>query len=117
MRRLMFIATSRRRSPSTGNFAMTSRKRVISGSVRSLTCVVGSTPAALQVACARLRPMPKICVSAIPTCLLVGILTPAIRAIVFYLLALALLVPRVFADHAHHTAAAHDLALPTNLLD
>ena len=37
----MFIATSRRRSPSTGNFAMTSRKRAISGSVRSLTCVVG----------------------------------------------------------------------------
>jgi hypothetical protein len=30
-------------------------------------------------------------------------------------LALALLVPRVFANHAHHTAAAHDLALPTNL--
>ena len=42
----MFIATSRRRSPSTGNFAMTSRKRVISGSVKSLTCVVDVTPPA-----------------------------------------------------------------------
>src|SRR6185503_17755044 len=82
MRRLMFIATSRRRSPSTGNFAMTSRKRVISGSVRSFTCVVAATLAALQTLCARFRPMPKMCVSAIPTCLLVGILTPAIRAIV-----------------------------------
>ena len=74
-----------------------------------------STPAALQVMSARLRPMPKMCVSAIPTCLLVGMLTPAIRAIVLFLLALALLVPRVFANHAHHAAAAHDLALPTNL--
>src|SRR5918993_4391756 len=85
MRRLMFIATSRRKSPSTGNLAMTSRNRVISGSVRSLTCVVGSTPAALQVACARLRPMPKMCINAIPTCLLVGMLTPAIRAILLFL--------------------------------
>jgi hypothetical protein len=110
----MFIATSRRRSPSTGNFAMTSRRRVISGSVRSLTCVLGSTPAALQVITARFRPMPKMCVSAMPTCLLVGILTPAIRAIVVPL-TLALLVPRVFANHAHDTAPAHDLALPTNL--
>src|SRR6185503_5688548 len=81
MRRLMFIAISRRRSPSTGNFAMTSRKRAISGSVKSLTCVVESTPAALQTISARLRPMPKMCVSAMPTCLLVGMLTPAIRAI------------------------------------
>jgi hypothetical protein len=29
--------------------------------------------------------------------------------------ALALFVPRVFANHAHHTTAAHDLALSTNL--
>ena len=43
---------------------------------------VDSTPAALQTLSARFRPMPKMCVSAIPTCLLVGILTPAIRAIV-----------------------------------
>jgi hypothetical protein len=78
--------------------------------------VLASTPAALQVIKARLRPMPKMCVSAIPTCLLVGMLTPAIRAIVCFLsLALALLVARVFANHAHHTAAAHDLALSTNL--
>jgi hypothetical protein len=53
-----------------------------------------------------------------PTCLLVGMLTPAIRAIVLSSspgLALTLLVARVFANHAHHTAAAHDLALSANL--
>ena len=33
------------------------------------------------------------------------------------LLALALLVARVFADHANHALAAHDLALLTDLLD
>jgi hypothetical protein len=76
----MFIATSRRRSPSTGNFAMTSRNRVISASVRSLTCVLASTLAALHTLTARLRPIPKMCVCAIPTCLLVGMLTPALRA-------------------------------------
>jgi hypothetical protein len=51
-----------------------------------------------------------------PTCLFVGMLTPAIRAM-FLPLTLTLLVARVFANHAHHTAAAHDLALPTNLAD
>jgi hypothetical protein len=47
--------------------------------------------------------------------------TPAIRAISLsslrFLLALALAVFRVYANHAHHTAPMNDLALHANFLD
>jgi len=50
MRRLMFMETSRRRSPSTANFAICERIAFTSASVRSFTLVVGATPAAAQAA-------------------------------------------------------------------
>src|SRR5215210_9262452 len=51
----------------------------------------------------------------ISTRLLSGMLTPAIRAI--FLLALALLVTRVLADHEDPAASADDLALLAHRLD
>src|SRR5581483_6513179 len=53
-------------------------------------------------------------VSPISTRLVRGRSTPAIRAIV---LSLPLLVFLVRADHAHHAAATHDLALVANPFD
>src|SRR6185295_3396014 len=50
------------------------------------------------------------------TCLSRGMSTPAIRAIVL-LLALALLVALVRADHAQHPVPPDDLALVAPLLD
>src|SRR3954471_9611342 len=50
------------------------------------------------------------------TLLLSGMLTPEILAMLL-LLALPLLVPRVLADHQHHTAAPDDLAFLTHGLD
>src|SRR6185436_8933016 len=58
MRRLMFMDTSRRRSPSTGNLAICERMALTSASVRSLTLVVGSMPASVHRLRARARPTP-----------------------------------------------------------
>src|SRR4030095_11509983 len=118
MRRLMFMEFSRRRSPSTAVLASTERIALTSTSVRSLTLVVGLMPVALQMSLARERPTPKMCVSPITTCLFIGMLMPAIRAMfVSYLLALALLVPRVRADDVDDAATAHDLAVLADFLD
>src|SRR3984885_3533622 len=114
--RLMFIETSRRKSPSTANFAICERMAFTSGSVRSFTLVVGLTPAASQERCARARPTPQICVSPTHTCLFIGMLMPAMRAISLSS-TLALLVTRVRADDVDHAAAAHDLAVLADLLD
>src|SRR6185312_12287226 len=116
MSRLMFIDTSRRRSPSTVNLVTCSRSLSISASVRSLILVERFTPATSQISFARERPMPKIAVSAMHACCWFGMLIPAIRATGF-LLSLALLVPRIAADHAHHALAPHDLALAADFLD
>jgi hypothetical protein len=52
------------------------------------------------------------------TCLFIGMLMPAIRAMFdTYLLALTLLVARVGADDVDHAATAHDLAVLADLLD
>jgi len=51
--RLMLIVISRRRSPSTVNFATCSRSLSISVSERSLILVDGLTPVATQIAFAR----------------------------------------------------------------
>ena len=56
--RLMFIDTSRRRSPSTANLAICERIALTSASVRSFTLVAGLTPAAMQAVRARDRPTP-----------------------------------------------------------
>jgi hypothetical protein len=59
--------------------------------------------------------MPKMLVSPMLTCLFMGMLMPAIRAIV---LPLALLVTRIgAADHEHDAAAPHDLAVLADFLD
>src|SRR6185369_15572701 len=58
MRRLMFMDTSRRRSPSTGNFWISERIVLTSASVRSFTLVLGSMPAAVHRLRARERPTP-----------------------------------------------------------
>ena len=76
----MFIDTSRRRSPSTGELARCLAERVDLGFGQVLDLGSARTPAALQIACARARPMPKICVKRDLACLLVGMLMPAIRA-------------------------------------
>src|SRR5690606_36605927 len=110
MRRLMFMAVSRRRSPSTVSFPTVSLSVATSGSVRSLTLVVGSMPDALHASSARLRPIPWMCVSAIETCMLTGMLIPAMRAISVPL-TLPLLVPRVGADDSDHALATDDLAV------
>src|SRR5579872_2042982 len=121
MRRLMFIETSRRRSPSTGHLAICERIAATSASVRSLTRVVGAMPAPSRISIARERPMPKMCVSPMLTCLFIGMLMPAMRAI-YRLLnscsALALLVARIgTADDEYDAAAPHDLAVLAYLLD
>src|SRR5471030_1603987 len=119
MSRLMFIDVSRRRSPSTVNLPTCSRSLSISASVRSLILADCLMPTVSQMSRARERPMPKIAVNAMAACWWFGMLMPAIRAM-FYSslivagsagLALALLVPRIGADHAHHALAPHDLAL------
>src|SRR5437763_8576948 len=58
IRRLMFIDTSRGRSPSTAYLAICERIELTSASVRSFTLVLGSTPAATQAMPARERPTP-----------------------------------------------------------
>src|SRR5262249_44803257 len=109
MSRLMFMDTSRRRSPSTANLAICERMAFTSTSVRSLTLVVMGMPAAS----ARALPTPNMWVSPTHTCLFIGMLMPAIRAIS----TLPLLVPRILADHVDHASAADDLALLANLFD
>src|SRR6186713_938192 len=101
----MFIEFSRRRSPSTAALASAERIAFTSTSVRSFTLVVGLMPVDSQIATARERPTPKMWVSPMTTCLFIGMLMPAIRAMFdTYLLTLALLVPRVRADHVDHAA-------------
>src|SRR5262245_57909981 len=118
MRRLMFIEFSRRRSPSTAAFASAERIAFTSASVRSFTLVVGLMPVVSQIATARERPTPKMCVRPMTTCLFIGMLMPAIRAMFStYLLTLTLLVARVGADDVDDAAAAHDLAVLADLLD
>src|SRR5665213_254606 len=114
IKRLMFMETSRRRSPSTANFAICERSALTSISVRSFTLVRGSTPAPSQAMRARAGPTPYICVSPTQTCLFIGILIPAMRAI---LLPLPLLVARLRADHIDHALATHDLAVLADLFD
>src|SRR5271165_834065 len=79
----MFIDTSRRRSPSTANFATCDRSEATSASVKSFTLTLYFTPAASQMRAARLLPMPNIWVNPMRTCLFIGMLMPAIRAIYF----------------------------------
>src|SRR6266850_6974267 len=58
------------------------------------------------------------CVSPTHTCLFIGMLMPAMRAMVFDSPSpLALLVARVFADNVDHAPAAHDLAVLADPLD
>src|SRR5208283_2170198 len=143
----MFIDTSRRRSPSTANFATCDRSEATSASVKSFTLTLYFTPAASQMRAARLLPMPKIWVNPTTTCLFIGMLMPAIRAIYFSPVrmttahakkratiyenrpdinllaigiqsALALLVPRIRrADDVHDAAPPHDFAVLADLLD
>src|SRR6476660_335176 len=118
MSRLMFMEFSRRRTPSTAALASAERIALTSTSVRSLTLVVGLMPVEVQMSLARERPTPKMCVSPITTCLFIGILTPAIRAMfVSYLLTLALLVPWICTNNVDHATTAHDLAVLADLLD
>src|ERR1019366_5541673 len=132
----MFIDTSRRRSPSTANFATCERSDATSASVKSFTLTLYFTPAASQMRVARLLPTPKMWVSPMTTCLFIGMLMPAIRAIYFSTrahekkrisilekrlginsLALALLVPGVRrTDDVNDPAPPHDFAVFTNLL-
>src|ERR1700722_14091619 len=132
----MFIDTSRRRSPSTANFATWERSEATSASVRSFTLTLYFTPAASQMRAARLFPMPKIWVKPMTTCLFIGILMPAIRAIYFSTraqekrrgtiyekcleinsLALALLMPRVRrTDDVDDAATPHNFAVLADLL-
>src|SRR5271154_930967 len=79
----MLIDTSRRRSPSTANFATWERSEATSASVRSFTLTLYFTPAASHMRAARLLPMPKMWVKPTTTCLFIGMLMPAIRAIYF----------------------------------
>src|SRR5262245_47301681 len=114
----MFMEFSRRRSPSTAFLASAERIELTSASVRSLTLVVGLMPVAAQMSFARERPTPKMCVRPMTTCLFIGMLMPAIRAMFSsYLLTLALLVARVRADDVDHAATAHDLAVLADFLD
>src|SRR5262245_32576545 len=118
MRRLMFMEFSRRRSPSTAVLASTERIALTSASVRSFTFVVGAMPVAVQMSLARERPTPKMCVRPMTTCLFIGMLMPAIRAMFdSYLLTLALLVARVGANDIDDAATAHDLAVLADFLD
>src|ERR1051325_1911410 len=113
----MFIEFSRRRSPSTAVLASAERIAFTSTSVRSFTLVVGAITVDSQIAAARARPTPKMCVSPMTTCLFIGMLMPAIRAMfVSYLLTLALLVTRVGADDIDNATTAHDLAVLADLL-
>src|SRR5262245_55143863 len=99
---------------------MMSRSFATSSSLRLSVRVSGLSPAFATISFARKRPMPKMYVSAISIRLLRGKSTPAIRAIPLMpprLSALALLVARVGADHAHGALAADDLALATNTSD
>src|SRR5258706_1578497 len=71
----------------------------------------------------RARLTPKIVVSAMAAWCWFGIMMLAIRvmSVLCYgarrLSALALVVARVGADHAHHALAPHDLALAADFLD
>src|SRR4029453_18832841 len=118
----MLIVTSRRRSPSTVNFCTCSRSLSMSASDRSLTFAVPLMPAATQIALARGRPMPYTAVSASSACWWLGMLTPAIRAMIYLYRfksrssALPLLVPRVRADDAHDAVAPDDLAVAADFL-
>src|SRR6202047_3675676 len=137
MSRLMFIDTSRRRSPSTANLATWDRSDATSASVRSFTLTLYFTPAASHMRTARLLPMPKMWVKPMTTCLFIGMLMPAIRAIYFStrahekkrisilekrldinLLALTLFMPGVRrTDDVNDAAPPHDFAVFTDLLD
>src|SRR3954453_4178915 len=78
----MSDCTSRRRSPSTRYVAsIQSRRRTRSSSVRSRTRTSGLTPVWRRVSLARLRPMPKMEVRAIPNPFSRGRSTPTRRAI------------------------------------
>src|SRR3984893_1017293 len=138
----MFIDTSRRRSPSTANLATWDRSDATSASVRSFTLTLYFTPAASHMRAARLLPMPKMWVSPMTTCLFIGMLMPAIRAIYFSTRALekkrgsifekrlkinlvassrastlTLLVPGIRrTDDVNNAAPPHDFAVLTNLL-
>src|SRR5690606_9173047 len=116
-KRLIFIEFSRRRSPSTMKFATALRIFATSGSARSLTCVSGAIPATWQICRALGRPIPKIDVSTMPTCLFSGMFMPAIRATFTFLLTLTLLMTRVGTNHPHHAVAADDFAVPAHFLD
>src|SRR6478735_9365675 len=114
--RLMWPATSRRRSPSTLRLAsMKLRSCATSSSVRSRTRVSGDRPVCWQMSAAVLRPIPNTYVSEISRRFSLGMSTPASLAI--SLLALPLLVARVLADDPHRTVAADHLALLAHLLD
>jgi len=58
IRRLMFMDTSRRRSPSTVMRDTSTRNFSISFSDRSFILALTLTPAEAQIFCARVRPMP-----------------------------------------------------------
>src|SRR5690625_2944425 len=128
----------RRRSPSTTYFPISARMASSSCSVRSRILRSSATPVALQISAERLRPMPKMYVSAMTVCLLSGTLTPAIRAInpisqsergkpamlansrrrPHAALPLALLVTSVSrANHAHGPVSPDYPAVTANLLN
>src|SRR5215468_6681739 len=116
MSRLMFMVTSRRRSPSTRcSRSMTSRTRAVSSSVHSRTRRFKSTAAWFKMRRADERPMPRMYVKATSPRLSRGRSTPATRAIRLspprLASALALLVTHVHADDSHDTLAPDDLAL------
>src|SRR5579859_336133 len=82
MSRLMFISTSRRRSPSTlYSRSISSRRRLTSSSVRFFTRVSGLMRVLSRIFLLVVKPMPKMYVSEISTRLSRGMSTPAILAI------------------------------------
>src|SRR3954451_21862335 len=76
----MFWERSRRRSPSTSRASTASRSFTTSSSVRSLTYVLGSTPASATTLPAVDRPIPCTYVRPTSMRLLSGTFTPAMRA-------------------------------------
>src|SRR5258706_12358914 len=115
IRRLIFIATSLRRAPSTFSCdSITWRSRPVSSSVRPFTRVSGLTPVMERIFCEVERPIPKMYVSAISMRFSFGRSTPAIRAKTL-LLSLALLVARVLADDPHDAFAPDHFAVLANL--
>src|SRR5580704_17463069 len=121
----MSWAMSRRRSPSTFRLASIHvRRRVTSSSVRSRTRVSGFESVSEQTRWAWVRPTPKMYVREISNRFSRGMSTPEIRAtrcpfpsLVLIPSALALLVPRVLADHHDHPVPPDDLAFLADRLD